>query len=281
MNSQFKKILLDFFPRFILPLKIQLFRKYGIRLKFNPSQIRYLLFSPELDTFSYSVVNASEIEREIESFFGKTNPGNNLVAEFEKIRFSKSTLPRRIWHCYHSRIRPKLGRHISNYMALRAYMPDMVIESGVKNGLGGFVLQKGIEVNASKDGACACNYLGIDISKNSGHFLERNQYFNLVISNSLVELEKLTNRKSTFKRLMYISDSIPGNQVQLELNAAAQVADFELLFIYNFGWNEYLQTPTGFEKGKQIILEQQTDHTIVQNRKSVFIYFRRKVSLEP
>ena len=281
MNNTFKKILLDFFPRFILPLKIQLFEKYGIQLNFNLSQIRYLLFSPELDTFSYSVLNASEIERGIESFFGKTIPRNNLVAEFEKIRFSKSTLPRRIWHSYHSKLRPRLGRHISNYMALRIYMPDMIIESGVKNGLGGFVLQKGIEVNASKHEACRSNYLGIDISRNSGHFLERNEFLNLVISNSLDELARLSNHKSSFKRLMYISDSIPGKQVQLELDAAAQIAGSELLFIYNFGWYETLQTPIGFEEKKRIVLEQQTDHAIVQNRKSVFIYFRRKVSLEP
>jgi hypothetical protein len=225
-------------------------------------------------------VNAREIEKEIKSFFGRIQLGDNLVTEFDRIRFSKNTLLRRIYHSYHSRIRPNLGRHISNYMAVRAYMPDMVIESGVKNGLGGFVLQKGIEANASKDGACACNYLGIDISKNSGHFLERNQYFNLIISNSLIELEKLTNRKSTFKRLMYISDSIPGKQVQLELNAAAQIADFELLFIYNFGWNECLKTPTGFKEEKQIILEQWTNHAVVQNRKSVLVLFRRKVDLE-
>jgi len=280
MNNLLKQILLDYFPRFILPLKIQLFKKYGIRLKFNLSQIKFIVFSPELDTFSYSVVNAREIEKEIKSFFGRIQLGDNLVTEFDRIRFSKNTLLRRIYHSYHSRIRPNLGRHISNYMAVRAYMPDMVIESGVKNGLGGFVLQKGIEANASKDGACACNYLGIDISKNSGHFLERNQYFNLIISNSLIELEKLTNRKSTFKRLMYISDSIPGKQVQLELNAAAQIADFELLFIYNFGWNECLKTPTGFKEEKQIILEQWTNHAVVQNRKSVLVLFRRKVDLE-
>jgi len=280
MSNRRKQILLDFFPRFILPLKIQLFKKYEIRLKFNLSQIKFIFFSPELDTFSYSVVNAREIEKEIKSFFGKTQLVDNLVAEFGLIRFSKNTLLRRIYHSYHSRIRPKLGRHISNYMALRAYMPDMVIESGVKNGLGGFVLQKGIAVNTSKNGAYTCNYLGIDILENSGHFLERNHYSNLVISNSLVELEKLTNRKSTFKRLMYISDSIPGNQVQLELNAAAQVVDFELLFIYNFGWKECLQTPTGFEQGKQIILEQRTNHAVVQKRKSVFVLFRRKVDLE-
>jgi hypothetical protein len=226
-------------------------------------------------------VNASEIEKEIGSFFGKTNLRDNLLAEFEQIRFSKATLSRRICHSYHSRIRPKLGRHISNYMAMRIYMPDMIIESGVKNGLGGFVLQKGIEVNSSKHEAHRSNYLGIDISKHSGHFLERNEYFNLVISNSLDELAKLTNNKSSFSRLMYISDSIPGKQVQLELDAAAQIAEFELLFIYNFGWYETLQTPIGFEEGKQIILEQQTNHTIVQNRKSVFIHFRRKVGLEP
>ncbi len=163
---------------------------------------------------------------------------------------------------------------------MRIYTPDMIIESGVKNGLGGFVLQKGIEVNASKHEAHSCNYLGIDISRNSGHFLERNEYFNLVFSNSLDELAMLTNQESSYKRLMYISDSIPGKQVQLELDAAAQLADSELLFIYNFGWYEALQTPIGFEEKKRIILEQRTNHAIVHNRKSVLMLFRRKVSLE-
>jgi hypothetical protein len=239
-----------------------------------------MLFSPELDTFSYSVLNAPEIEKRIGNFLGNNNHKDNLVAEFEKIRFSRSTLLRRIYHSYHSRVQPKLGRHISNYLAMRIYMPDMIIESGVKNGLGGFVLQKGIQVNASKHDAHRSNYLGIDILRNSGHFLERNEYVKLAISNSLYELAMLTDHGTSFKRLMYISDSIPGEQVQLELVAAAKITDSELLFIYNFGWCDSLQTPIGFEEINRVILEQHTNHAIIQNRKSVFMHFRRKVGLE-
>jgi hypothetical protein len=228
-------------------------RKTSIVLSHHPSKplslavFGYIFFSPELDTFTYRIRNQSELEAEVSKLIPSSRESPKLLQEFNDLRLQGSKIFARIIHLPHAKFHPKFGRHFLAYSLVRHFKPNIVIESGIKFGLGSYVFKSANLLNKQSNPELNPKYIGMDIYAGSGHYTKFDSNCTKSIGNSLNYLTKMVANHEKFPKVFFVSDSVPGEQIQEELLLAAQLTDDQLIFVFNHNWIRDIFLPSGFD----------------------------------
>lgn len=204
------------------------------RLPLGP-RLRYILWDPEIDSFSYQLADPDALVHTIAPLLGR--PAAELVAyareleEDQDLRGQIRTATR--FHPEHKR-NPPLGRHLIGYVCLRARRPAVAVEAGIRHGLGSLVMLRALERNAGEgaDGTL----VSVDIDPSAGALVDRRNTrweFAVGSAGELLPL-LLTQRGVGYLQSDTLSDPA---QTRAEIAAACADAQWPLVVQQN-AWND-------------------------------------------
>lgn len=139
--------------------------------------LRYVLFDPELESYTYTVANVDGMLAAINAVTGvpledlsryvaETGPGGELAAE----------LRRRVRWRFDAKRSPQLANRLGWYVLTRALRPALAVETGIYHGLGSVVLLHALARNA--DEGAPGELLSFDTSPDAGWLVDRDRYKN-------------------------------------------------------------------------------------------------------
>lgn len=141
---------------------------YGVVLREQPGMyLRYLLWDPEVESYSYDIANDDELCAFGAAHFGVTQ--DVVRGYLEEARTDPELtvrLSRRVRWRFDVKHRLPVGNRLLWYVAARATKPALIVETGIYEGLGSLVLLRALERNAedSVDG----RLVSVDIDPASG-----------------------------------------------------------------------------------------------------------------
>jgi hypothetical protein len=224
--------------------KVQLVRRYGGSVR---SELRYVVADPELDTFSYELANGDDLAKAVADAAGVAT--TTVTELFTEVR-TDDVLADRIrqaarWHPEAKR-RPPLGRQLARYAMTRLLRPDLIVECGIKHGLGAVVMLRALERNAG-DGAQRGQLIGIDPDPRAGWLVAPGTAgWERVVARSTDALPDVLRGRPTG---LLVHDSVPEVAVaRYEYEAALAHAAPALGLIGNGNWTSALRD-LGGERG--------------------------------
>ena len=240
---------MNFFQKikFIL-IKIKIYLKYKKNIK---AAIKWILTGKEITNFTYKIRNENELVhaanlvtnldyKSIQKIINELNPTNKDL----KLFFTK--------HFFDEiRDTKKLGRRILWYILARVIKPNVVIESGVFNGLGTGLLIFALHKNSLELPSTKFEYKGLDIKINNLFYNEKNSSkvdVKLIEKNSHEFLESYNEKN----KILYISDA--------EHNYNFEIKEYELIQ-KNFAPGSIIISDTGSNS--------LSDFSILNNKKLV------------
>ena len=273
-----KRITLNYFPRFLFNLKWHKRKTYQVKKLKKFQFFKFLFWSPELDTYSYNLTNKKTIEEKLAIFFEyNLTQLKKYRKDFDRIKLDRSTLFKRLFLVSRLKVFPKFGRHYINYMIIRIYEPNLIIETGTKDGLGSFVMAKGLEMRNKSVEIQMPKPVLITSEVNS----EKPVYFNSKTSNiifynedSLQTIGRLVESGLRVKKCLLISDCIPGDEITLEFDLIAKIAIESLVFVHHKNWSDYLFRQSVYTEYKITEIEEETDHPIYTGKTDVIGLFK-------
>lgn len=209
-------------PRRVVRGKLWSLRQYGSSMRAHPFQaINFVLLDPELDNFTYDIANVDElrdflasqlqVEKDVVSGYireleGDTAFRNELNATLRTRRDRKSVA--------------KYGRRIGWYCIVRITHPQVVIETGVHDGLGSSVLLQALSRNRAEghDG----QLFGIDINPKAGWLIPERlrDHMTLLIEDSATAVPRIA-RENGIDVFLHDSDHRYQHEFQ-EFQTAAE-----------------------------------------------------------
>lgn len=137
--------------------------------------LRYVLFDPELESYTYSVAN---VEGMLATIAGATGiPAAELsryVTEAASDIERGSELSHRLRRRFSVKRRPQLANRLGWYVLVRALRPALAVETGIYHGLGSVVLLHALDRNA--DEGAPGNLISFDTSADAGWLVDRTKY---------------------------------------------------------------------------------------------------------
>lgn len=134
-------------------VRLRMLSRYGLTAyRSDPSSARhYVLCGKEVDNFTYEIENRDELSTMISSMLGSDRDHvGRLIAEID----ADEEFTRSLKFLLEDRIdRPSempLGRRVGWYAVTRLLRPQIVVETGVHDGLGSAVLLRALERNRSE-----------------------------------------------------------------------------------------------------------------------------------
>ena len=209
-------------------------------------RIRYVLWDPELDTFSYELASPDRVAGQLSPVLGES--ADTIREYLEELR-SDTGLAATIrtasrWHP-ESKRRPPLGRHAITYACLRSRRPALAVEIGVRHGLGSLVILRALQRNRGEN--APGELLSIDVDPFAGRLVGRHTphlQFECGKGSDVLG-SVLHGRKVGF----LLSDSVPDPvETEREVTSALASADFPIVVMQNGAWNTVtadLATRTG------------------------------------
>jgi hypothetical protein len=241
------------FPPLRLVSKFRLLKSYRVPTT-SLDAIKFCIFSRELDTFTYSIANIDELTRTLSGYF-KTDRTiqENYVSEIENysknlsgvLRFSGGR---------------EIGRHMFVYCAIRNIKPDIVIELGVKEGLGTLCIIQALDMNNSG------KVISVDNNPTSGRLIRKLEHIrlNFYIEDSVKFMSKLNMLSGV---VIVISDSSNDiNHIEAEWQNAINTSTGSLYFQHNLGWSNLV--PDKIEKNDYMFFKEQAKHLFYPGRGS-------------
>ena len=149
--------------------KVEVLRRYGVSFSQQPSVwLRYVAIDPELDNFSYSLTNDDELASGVASVVPGATDADvaGLFDEIQRDPIVADELRRaRRWRL-DAKQGGGYGRRIAWYAMARLLQPELIVETGIKDGLGSVLLLRALERNAAEghDG----KLLSFDLSPDRG-----------------------------------------------------------------------------------------------------------------
>jgi Methyltransferase domain len=172
----------------------------------------FIFFDPEIENFTYDLANPDELAVFMGSALGiGAESAGTLIQELEQDAPFREELNRILRTRPYKKHTAFYGRRAGWYCAVRALRPQVVIETGVHDGLGSSVLLRALERNRA-EGADG-RLIGIDLLPSSGwlvppRFRDR---FTLVVEDSTVALPRIAER-ITVDLLIHDSDHNPEHE---------------------------------------------------------------------
>lgn len=133
--------------------KIKVLRSYGVRARKCPlTVLRYLVMDPELDNFTYDLDNEDELGTFVsEAVDVSVERALCLIYELQHDRELSDEIRRRArWRFDAKRFMPFGGKRLAWYAMARCLKPSLVVEAGMKDGLGSLAILRALERNANE-----------------------------------------------------------------------------------------------------------------------------------
>jgi Methyltransferase domain len=114
---------------------------------------RFVLFDPEVDTYSYRIENDRELAERLAAVLDRRpEEVHALFGEALQDPELGERLTRDIgWRVlFHKRRPPLAGHHLSAYAAVRALGPEVAVETGILEGLGSRTILRALQLNAEE-----------------------------------------------------------------------------------------------------------------------------------
>jgi hypothetical protein len=128
--------------------KARLLRTHGVRVRDHPLlAVKFVLLDPELESFTYELANREELLDFVADALGQDRAAIRRYAdeadEDPELRCTRS------WRWSRKRRLP-LANRLAWYLAARVIKPEVVVETGIHDGLGSLVLLRALERNAQE-----------------------------------------------------------------------------------------------------------------------------------
>ncbi len=198
--------------------------------------LAYILADPELDTYSYELANDAELAESLAPIADRSPEA--ITALFDEAR-QDPVLAARIrrgtrWDLAVKR-QPPIGRHLVTYALVRAIDPPVVLEIGVRFGLGSLVILRALERNRS-EGSAGGELISVDIDPYAGSMVDRSTPGWSFVAGPSPEV--LQDAVSAEHRIgLVICDSVPQPWVTTaEIRTALEHAAAPLVLMQS-GWN--------------------------------------------
>ncbi len=217
--------------------KAAVVRGYGASVRAN---WRYVLADPELDTFSYALANEAELAGAVAEVVG-TDVATvaRCFAEVQGDPVLAARLRAATRGHPEAKPAPPLGRQLARYALVRLVQPTLVVECGVKHGLGSVVMLRALERNA-EDGGAPGTLIGIDPDPGAGWLVaEGTAGWERAVGRSTDVLPGVLAGRAVG---MLVHDSVPDAAVAAhELGAALDHAATTLALVSNGNWSSVLR----------------------------------------
>ena len=219
--------------RFRWVAKYRALRSFGVSPRSEPGvAARFILLDPELDNFTYDLAN----EHELPAFVaGVTRSGAREAAahmfELRTDHVLRAELEAQTRGRLDTKRRPEFGHRLAWYALARWLKPQLIVETGVQDGLGSMVLLRALERN-SDEGAPG-RLMSFDLLPGSGRLVSERYRANweLVIGSTFDTLPGALAGRSVG---MFVHDSLNTYECeQFEFGVAMKHADARLLLISN------------------------------------------------
>ncbi len=147
---------------------------YGVSLRDRPAlYLRYLLWDPEVESYSYDIANDDELCAFAEANFGVTaRQARDFLSEARRDPELTTRLSERTRWRFDAKNKLPIGNRLLWYVAARARKPELIVETGIYEGLGSLVLLRALERNA--DDGVEGRLVSIDVDPMCG-FLVRDE----------------------------------------------------------------------------------------------------------
>jgi hypothetical protein len=145
---------------------------------------RFVLVEPEPDNFTYEISNESQLAEWAATVAGcDLEAAAGYIAEPSldavlKSRLRGATAGRSLW----TKPSPPFGKRLGWYALARAMRPELIIETGVHDGLGSLLLLRALERNL-EDG-CEGRLVSFDINPTAGWLVGTHPLWDLRIQSS-------------------------------------------------------------------------------------------------
>jgi Methyltransferase domain len=133
--------------RFRWYTKYELVRRFDTNVGLR-RRLTYVLFDPEIESFSYELENEPEVIAGLAAALGR--PQAELAAYAAEIRDDpefNALLSRHLRWRFDTKRRLPLGNRLPWYVLVRARKPQLVVETGIYQGLGSLTLLRALERN--------------------------------------------------------------------------------------------------------------------------------------
>jgi hypothetical protein len=114
------------------------------------TRLGYVLFSPEVGDYTYELANEDELVALLADAIG--HPVEELAAYAAETKGNarlEAALSRRVHKRWDMKRRVSFGRNMGWYVLVRALKPRLVVETGIKHGVGSLALLLALERNAA------------------------------------------------------------------------------------------------------------------------------------
>jgi predicted O-methyltransferase YrrM len=152
---------------------------------------RYILFDPEVESYTYRVANLEGMLAAINEVTGiPLDTLSGYVSEADHDPELGERLARRLRWRFDVKRRPQLGNRLGWYVLIRGLRPELVVETGIYNGLGSLTLLRALQHNRA-EGAPG-RLVSFDRSDAAGWLVdERNgQHWERVLGSTADTLER-------------------------------------------------------------------------------------------
>lgn len=152
--------------------KRRILQRYDVKLRDEPKiYLRYLLWDPEVESYSYEIANDDELCAFAARNFGCTaEQAKDYLREARTDPELTTRLSERTRWRFDAKTKLPVGNRLLWYVAARATKPPLIVETGIYEGLGSIVLLRALEQNA-REGAEG-RLVSLDTDPHSG-FLVR------------------------------------------------------------------------------------------------------------
>lgn len=198
--------------------------------------LRFILWDPDINTFTYDLANSDEVSSLVASATG-TDPmaAASYAQELHEDAELRAQLSRRTRLRPESKRVPPIGRHLATYVAIRCIKPKLVVECGVKHGLGSLAILRALAANGIE--GSPGRLVSIDPDPEAGWLVDSAQHGNWRLVPLPSELA-LPNCLDGERVDLLISDSVPtAETVDWEISNALASGGGGLI-IGNHHWND-------------------------------------------
>jgi Methyltransferase domain len=211
--------------------KLKNLRRDGIGFRSAPvPYLSYLLFDPELHSYSFELANRDELIRFAAETFGIDEArAATLIAETDGDPELNRELARRVRWRFDYKRRLPLGNRLLWWVLIRATKPRVVAETGIYDGLGSLVVLRALERNA--DEGAEGRLISFDLDPDTGWLVpERLHRRWKRVTGPLEETLEPTLREAGVDLLIHDSDHNEPLQ-RLEFGTALANARYDVLWI--------------------------------------------------
>lgn len=132
--------------------KYRLLHHFGLRLRHNlRAGLKYVLLDPETESFTYALDNEHDV---VDALAGPLRTSRRDLLGFIAETRTDPELNERLAHHLRRRFdvkhRPQLGNRLVWYLIARALKPELIVETGIYQGLGSLGLLRALERNAAE-----------------------------------------------------------------------------------------------------------------------------------